>query len=316
MMREKMREEHDFPTKKIFTYLVIVGLALLSAMNYQLFVFPNKFAPAGLNGLCTMIQYVLHINVGYMNLIINIPLAFVVYRHVSKVIAVRSMIYVVCFSLSLILLEHVDISAFAYSTDNGTSTILGPLVAGIINGACYSMLIKACSSTGGTDFVATLVRKRHAEMNFMWIVFTLNSLVAIISYFVYGYQIEPVLLCILYSFMSSTVSDKVLKSGRSAIRFEIITDYADALSEEIITKLHHSATLVPGKGMYSGHKTNILVCIINKTQIPVLGSIIAHYPHTFAVMSSVTEVMGNFKHMNTNGTESNIFLDTGDGSAV
>lgn len=311
-----MKEEKPVTKKKILTYGVIVGLALFSAVNYQLFVFPNKFAPAGLNGLCTMIQYVLGINVGYMNLIINIPLAIIVYRTVSKVIATRSMVYVVSFSLALIMLEHTDLSTFAYATENGTSTILGPLVAGIINGACYSMLIKACSSTGGTDFIATLVRKRHAEMNFMWIVFTMNSVVAILSFFVYDYKIEPVLLCILYSFMSSSVSDRVLKSGRSAIRFEIITDYAAQISQEIITKLNHSATLVPGKGMYSGHETNILVCIINKTQIPVLGSIIRSYPNTFAVMSSVTEVMGNFKHMNTDGTESNIFLDSGDGSEV
>ncbi len=311
-----MKEDSLFPKKKFITYVVIIGLALLSAINYQLFVFPNKFAPAGLNGLCTMIQYVLGINVGYLNLIINIPLAFIVYRNVSKVISMRSMVYVISFSLALIALEHVDISTFAYSTENGTSTILGPLTAGIINGACYSLLIKSCSSTGGTDFVAALVRKRHAEMNFMWIVFSLNSFVAVLSYFVYDFQIEPVLLCILYSFMSSTISDRVLKSGRSAIRFEIITDYAEQISQEIITKLNHSATLVPGKGMYSGHETNILVCIINKTQIPVLGSIIRNYPNTFAVMSSVTEVMGNFKHMNTNGTESNIFLDSGDGSAV
>ncbi len=311
-----IKQESNFPTKKCLTYLVIVGLAMLSAVNYHLFVFPNKFAPSGLNGLCTMVQYVLGINVGYLNLLINIPLAFIVFRKVSKVIAIRSTVYVIGFSLSLIVLDYIDISAFAYSTPNGTSTILGPLVAGIINGASYSLLIKACASTGGTDFVATLVRKKHAEMNFMWIVFSLNTFVAIISYFVYGYHLEPVLLCILYSFMSSIVSDKVIKSGRSAIRFEIITDYAQPLSQEIITKLHHSATLVPGKGMYSGHETNILVCIINKTQIPVLSGIIAHYPRTFAVMSSVTEVMGNFKHMNPDGTESNIFLDTGDGSAV
>ena len=311
-----VKEEYMFPKKKCFTYVVIIGLALISAINYQLFVFPNKFAPAGLNGLCTMIQYVLGINVGYMNLIINIPLAIIVYKYVSKVISLRSMVYVISFSLALIVLDKIDIGEFAYATDNGTSTILGPLVAGIINGACYSMLIKACSSTGGTDFVATLVRKRHAEMNFMWIVFSLNTLVAFMSFFVYDYKIEPVLLCILYSFMSSSVSDKVLKSGRSAIRFEIITDHAEQISQEIITRLNHSATLVPGKGMYSGHETNILVCIINKTQIPVLGSIIRAYPNTFAVMSSVTEVMGNFKHMTTNGTESNIFLDSGDGSGV
>ena len=124
------------------------------------------------------------------------------------------------------------------------------------------------------------------------------------------------ILCILYCFMSSTVSDKALKSGRSAIRFEIITDYPQALSDAIITRLHHSATLIPAKGMYSGHETNILICVINKTQIAALSAIIREYPKTFAVMSSVSEVMGNFKHLNNEGKESNIFLDSGDGSAV
>ena len=60
-------------------HLVIIALALLCAIpNYQLFIFPNRFAPAGLNGICTMIQYVFHINVGYMSLLINIPLALLV----------------------------------------------------------------------------------------------------------------------------------------------------------------------------------------------------------------------------------------------
>ena len=42
--------------KKAVTYVVILLLALVSAVSYQLFIFPNRFAPAGLNGLCTMIQ--------------------------------------------------------------------------------------------------------------------------------------------------------------------------------------------------------------------------------------------------------------------
>ena len=61
--------------KKVWTYLVIVLVALASAVNYELFVFPNQFAPSGLNGICTMIQSVSGINVGYLRLIINIPLA-------------------------------------------------------------------------------------------------------------------------------------------------------------------------------------------------------------------------------------------------
>ena len=62
--------------RKLLTYLVIIALALLCALNYQLFIFPNRFAPAGLNGICTMIQYVFHINVGYMSLLINICLLY------------------------------------------------------------------------------------------------------------------------------------------------------------------------------------------------------------------------------------------------
>ena len=106
--------------KKVSTYLVIAGLALVCALNYQLFVFPNRFAPAGLNGICTMIQHLFHISVGYLSLLINIPLAIWIFFKVEKSIAVRSMLYVMVFSLTLLALDHVDLSAFAYETENGT----------------------------------------------------------------------------------------------------------------------------------------------------------------------------------------------------
>ena len=123
--------------RKIRTYCVIVILALISALNYELFVFPNQFAPSGLNGICTMIQHVFGISVGYLSMLINIPLALAVYLKVSKPLAVRSMVYIVVFSVGLVVLDHVDLSRFAY--DSGFSTILGPLVAGIIAGSCYSV---------------------------------------------------------------------------------------------------------------------------------------------------------------------------------
>ena len=300
--------------KKVTTYCVIVGLALLCALNYELFIFPNQFAPAGLNGICTMIQYVFHINVGYMSMLINIPLAIAVYFLVSKPLAVRSMVYVATFSVALVLLEYVDLSRFVYNT--GFSAILGPLVAGIINGSSYSWLLRASAYTGGTDFVAALIHKNKPEQSVLGLIFTMNVLVALASYFVYGYQIEPVILCILYSFASNTVSQQQVKSGRSATRFEIITEYPEEISEEIITKLHHSATVIPAKGMYSGKETNLVYCVINNTQISKLSAIIKRYPNTFAVMDGVSEVMGNFKHVTNKGKFREDFLDQGDGNAV
>ena len=303
-------------SKKAVTYLLIVGLALLNATSYQLFIFSNRFAPAGLNGICTMIQHIFGINVGYLSLLINIPLALWTYFKVGKSIAVRSMLYVAAFSLFLIVLERLDLSGLAYETANGTSKILGPLCAGLINGVVYSTLVKTSASSGGTDFVAAIIHKDRPELNFFYIVFSINVLVAFASYFVYDYQIEPVILCILYSFMSSTVSDRMRKSGRSAVRCEIITDYPQEISAAIIRDLHHSATLIPAKGMYSGRETNILICIVNKTQLPALSNLIQDFPHTFAVISSANEVLGNFKRIDSRGHREVEVLDKGDGQTV
>ena len=298
--------------KKVWTYLCIVAIAMICALNYNLFIFPNKFAPAGINGICTMIQYLTGINVGYMSLLINIPLAIWVYLKVSKPLAVRSMVYVAVFSVSLVVLEHVDLSAFAYATENGTSTILGPLVGGIIYGFSYSLLVKASANSGGTDFVAAAIHKNRPDLNFFYILFALNAFVAVTSYFVYDYKIEPVLLCIMYCFTSSIITDKLAKSGRSAVCFEIITDYPEEISGEIIKKLHHSCTLIPAKGMYSGRQTNMLVCVVNKTQVAALTQIVKKYPNTFAVMDLVSEVMGNFKRLDSQGHQQPELLDQGD----
>ena len=302
--------------KKVWTYFAIAAVAMLGAVSYELFVFPNQFAPSGLNGICTMIQHLTGISVGYLSLLINIPLAIWCYIEVSKPLAIRSMIYVVVFSLGLLLLDRVDLSALAYETDNGTSKILGPLIAGINMGYCYSVLVKASAYSGGTDFVSAIIHKRNPNKGFFGLSFGINTCIAIASYFVYDYQMEPVILCILYSFASTTVGDRLMRSYRSAIRFEIVTDYAQQMSDEIIEKIHHSATMVPGKGMYSGHETNVLVCIVNKTQVSQLASIVRKYPHSFAIMSQVSEVMGNFKSIDDHGKQVHELLDHGDGKTM
>lgn len=302
--------------KKTLTYLVIMGIAAICALNYAVFILPNRFAPSGLNGICTMIQYVTGINIGYLSLLINIPFALAVYILVSKPLAIRSMVYVVTFSVISVLLEYVDMSAFVYRTETGTSTILGPLVAGVIFGSCYAMLLRASAYSGGTDFVAALIHKYHPEKSVFGLIFGMNVLVAIVSYFVYGFQVEPVILCILYAFMSSTVSERLTKNGRSAVRFEIITDYPEEISNEIINKLHHSATLIPGRGMYMNKEVSMLFCVVNNSQVTKLSQICRKYPNTFAIIDPVSEVMGNFKKYNPEGKLEVEILDGADGKAV
>ena len=302
--------------KKVLTYGVIMIIAFICALNYEMFIFPNRFAPAGLNGICTMIQHITGISIGYLSFLINVPLAIWVYLQVSKPLAIRSMVYVVTFSVSAVILDYVDISAFVYYTENGNSAILGPLVAGIIFGGCYALLLKASAYSGGTDFIAAIIHKFYPEKSVFFLIFSMNVVVAIASYFVYDYQIEPVILCILYSFMSSTVSERLTKNGRSAVRFEIITDYPEEISNAIINKLHHSATLIPGRGMYLNKEVSMLFVVVNNSQVTKLAEICRKYPNTFAIIDPVSEVMGNFKKIDKDGRLETEFLDSADGKAV
>lgn len=302
--------------KKIWTYLVIAGIGIIGALNYELFVFPNAFAPSGINGICTIIQELFGISVGSLSLLINVPLAAMCYFKVSKPIALRSMVYVVTFSVGLLILDHVNLSMFAYSTPNGTSKIMGPLVAGIIHGFNCSILARASAYSGGTDFISALIHEKDPNKSVYGMTFTMNVFIAGISYFVFGYQMEPVIMCILYSFAASTLVERRIKSGREAVRFEIITDYPREISDEIIKKVHHTATLIPAKGMYAGRETNLLVCVVNKTQASIVARIIRKYPYTFSIVDSVSEVMGNFKTLNTDGTNVKQLLDHGDGKTL
>ena len=62
------------------SYAITAGLACLMGVSYELFVFPNAFAPAGINGLATMLQYLLHVNIGYLSLLINLPLVLLAWK--------------------------------------------------------------------------------------------------------------------------------------------------------------------------------------------------------------------------------------------
>ncbi len=288
--------------KKAVGYLIFIFLAALSALSYQLFIFPNSFAPAGFNGIATMIQHIFGINVGYLSLIFNIPLIIAVFILVNRDFAVNTLVYILTFSGTLIVLERVDLSKFMYQTDTGTSTILGPLVAGILGGGILGVAFMMNCCSGGTELVAALIHKYKPSYDFVWVTFVLNAAVAVISFFVYGFKFEPVILCILYCYSQSVVSDKMLRGNREAIRFEIVTDYPEEISKEVIETLGHSATLINAEGCYTHNKKNMLVCVVNKHQLVQMKQILAKYPDTFANVSTVSYTIGRFRYPRENSS--------------
>ncbi len=288
--------------KTAAVYFLMVAIACAAAVCYQIFIFENSFAPAGINGIATMIQYKLNFSVAYLSLLINIPLCVLAFVFLNKSFAARTTVFAITFSAALLLLQFriIDLSFLSYKTDNGTSTILAPLASGVINGIIYGAAIRLNGCTGGTDIFAALIHKRRPELNLIWIIFAMNTAVALTSYFVYGFKVEPVVLCIIYSFLTSQVSDNILRGSRQRIKFEIISPDCKKLSDEIISELKHTVTVVPAKGMYSGRETEMLICVVQKHQATAMEKIIAAHPGAFAYSTVINETLGNFERIKYN----------------
>lgn len=265
------------------------------AISYQVFVFPNAFAPAGINGIATILQYLLHVSIGYLSLLINLPLILMAWKKVDPDFARKTLTFVLSFSIANLVLGHMDLGAIAYHTTS--SAILGPVAAGVVSGAVYGWVIRQNGSTGGTDIVAAWVRKKRPEASLVWVIFTLNATVAVLSFFVYSYQFEPVILCLIYCYLSSSISDTILKGGKSAMKFEVITRQPEALSHQLLQQLHHGVTVLQAEGMYSETPRCLLICVVNRHQVVQFREILSQFPDTFAYVSSVSETMGNFKHV-------------------
>lgn len=282
--------------KAEYKSLFLIPLFALSmALSYALFIFPNKFAPSGVGGIATMVQYLLKFNAGYLNLLINLPILIVAWKLVDREFVIKTALFTISFSAFLMLFEHLDFSKFHYFTENGTSNILAPVAAATVNGAFYGLCLRVHGSTGGTDVVSFCIKHYHPEYNVTWIGFILNAVIAGVSYFVYGFQFEPVICCIVYCFVLSTVGNSVMRGSQTALKFEIITEDPEGMSRELMKELKHGVTLLPAEGAYTHEQKNLLICIINKHQIADIQEIIGRYPGSFAYITSVSETLGNFR---------------------
>lgn len=294
--------------KKAVSYLIVVLVALVMALNYQLFVFPNSFAPAGVNGIFTMIQHVFGFKLSHTSIILNVPLAILVFFFISKPFALRTLVYTLAFSGFLTLFEKADLSPFIYQTT--VSALLGPAVAGMITGFCGYYMHRVGACYGGTEFMAKLIHKRNPNVNFFYIIFVLNIVVAIASYFVYDYKIEPVLLCILYCYFSSAIRDHLNRKQQSALRCEIVTDRPEEIAQRIQAAIHRGVTAVEATGMHTGRQKTVLICVLSPVQLSVLTKLLKDEPGCFITVSHVDTVIGQFPALTKDGSPEKLPYDS------
>ena len=291
----------------ILDCVLIAALAFLFALNYELFVAPNQFAPSGVNGIAAMIEYVTDgaFSVGYFSLLVNIPLCVLAFFLIDRAFAVKTFVFSLVYSGALLLLQMIDLTSFQYNAEN-VDTIFPALIAGAISGFVYGIVFRRNASTAGMDIVAKYVSQKEPLLNFFWINFAINAAIAAVSYFVYTvpgesgavlHDYKPVCLCMLYCLMSSWVGNAIIKGSKSAYKFLIITSHPGEIEREIVEKLHHTATRIEATGAYSNTERAVLVCVVNKRQIVEFKDILKKYEGTFTFIETVNETIGNFLHV-------------------
>lgn len=297
-MVELPKKDNLLNKKAIIEYVIVALMGMLLATSYILFVVKNNFAPAGLNGITVMIQYKLDFSVGFASLIINVPLCIFAFFKIDKKFAIRTLVFCLVYSLFYLFLQNVVTEGVQYNAQ-GVDTIYPVMISGLISGFIYGILFRISASSGGTDIISKYVSKVKPSLNFFWVTFTINAIVAFSSLFVYSeagaLDYKPVCLCLLYCFISSFMGNLMLKGNKQAYQFVIVTSSPEPIEKDIITELKHSATRLTGHGIYSNSEKSVLFCVVNKHQIIDFQNIIKKYPDTFTYVETVNETLGNFK---------------------
>lgn len=284
-------------------YTQIILLAILHAFNYHLFITPNNFAPAGITGIATMIQYKTGFSLAYMSILINVPLCIFGYFFVCRTFACRSLCFALVYSGTYLLLQQIGLESLQYNAQ-GQDTVIPAILSGFIGGVVYGLCHRTDSSTGGTDILSKFISKHRPRLNTFYISFALNAIVAIASFFVYArrssdgtlcFNYKPVCLCVMYCFLSSSVGNHIIRGLKSAYKFTIITSHTEEITEEIHHTLKHGTTRISGLGGFSLSPRDVIICVVNKHQLVDFQNILKKYDDTFSFSESVAETYGNFK---------------------
>ncbi len=230
--------------------------------------------------------------------LINIPLLLFAFIRLSKMYAVKNMLYVLSFSGVSVLLKLI-IDAFGldfmeYKTENTEILFAIAIGYGVFNGIVYALTVMMGGSTGGTDILAQIINYYKPHYNVVWILFAIKVCISVSSFFVYGRRITPVLVSIVCALACSTICDTIFKGQATALKFEIITSRPNELAKELMNELEHGCTMLNATGMYENQPRTVLICIVNKRQRRQTESIINRYPDAFAYCCPVKATYGYF----------------------
>lgn len=281
-------------------YLLIALGCLIMTFAFNLFLIPYKLAPGGVSGLSTVIYHVSggKLPVGVLMMLMNVPLFVFGYKNRGGHFFVRSIFGAALLSLMIDLtapytepLVHVLLVQFD-SAMAIPDLMLNGLIGGVIMGLGLGIVIKEDATTGGTDMAASILRKFFPGLSIGQLLLAIDAMVIVVATLAFS-SLKLGLYAAVSLYVSTKAMDAFLEGINFAKSLTIISDKAETIAAELMSKLDRGVTGLHGLGMYSGQEKTILLCVVKRDEIQEVREIVAQIDtKAFMLLTDVREVMG------------------------
>jgi len=281
-----MNTYYKFKANILDTLLIFLG-CMISSLGVNIFLSHAKLLSGGATGIGLLLQYTMGIPVGIVVLLLNIPLLIVSYRKFDKSFSIYTTIGMLSLSLSLIITKPLaNLVAL-----NNLDLLLYCIYGGVLCGVGYGLVFLRNGSTGGTDIITMLIRKKYSNFNIGGLGFSLNLIIIIIGAFTSG--ITSALYTLISLFIQSIVLDKMLKGFSSKKLLLILTVKEEEIINYVIKDLNRGITSLFAEGEYTHARKKMLYCIVTSRQMIELKTAIHNIdPSAFITIVDASEVRG------------------------
>lgn len=273
--------------RRTITLACVTCSAFLQAFTIQTFVNPANLLSGGFTGLAILIDRITSLvgvtfptQLGMITL--NIPVAILCWRSISKRFVIFSMLQVFLASATLQFVH------FEPLLDN---TLLCVLFGGVLNGIAISIALKAGASTAGTDFIALMVTNRTGHTIWQY-VFLFNCIVLAVFGFIFGWDYAA--YSIIFQFISTKAIDSFYHRYER-VTLQIATEHANEVLSAYNETFHHGSTVFDAHGGYSGRPIRFIVTVVSSYETDDIIRLVRHVDARAVINVTKTEnFIGNF----------------------
>lgn len=218
-----LKEKWNIPKIILESLETIIGSFIMAA-GTSLFLLPNQLSSGGVAGVATILYYLLKIPMGTAILAINIPLfAFSAYK-IGKGFLVKSLIGTISFSIFVDMLDKIQ----PITEDRFLACIYG----GVIIGLGTAVILKANSSTGGSDLVSYLAKSYKPELRSSNVIIIIDIVIVVLNV-IFFREVEVGLYSAIAIYLMGKMIDIIFEGIYFTKLIFIISDKNEKIAKEI-----------------------------------------------------------------------------------